>query len=120
MLAAGGSPSVRRLVTLGSPHAGVQWKGPLVGVAGEQMRHGSAFLTALAKHPLTVPTLSIYSTHDNIVYPPETSSLAAQGGTDLLLHDYGHLALLFVPEVMDRVAQFLEAEEPAVKAAPRT
>lgn len=47
-LLAGGASHVRRLVTVASPHAGVVWRGPIVGACGADMRRGCAFLGAPA------------------------------------------------------------------------
>ncbi len=104
------SPGVglRRVVTLGSPHHGVVFKGPLVGESGRQMRAGSEFLVALARQQIAVPFLSLFSTHDNIVHPPTTSSVAAQGGQDAVVGDCGHLTLMFDGATLDRMAAFLE------------
>lgn len=99
---------VRRVVTLGSPHHGVVFKGPLVGESGRQMRVGSAFLVALAQKQIPVPFLSLLSTHDNIVHPPTTSSVTAQGGQDAVVGDCGHLTLMFDGPTLDRMASFLE------------
>lgn len=108
MLAQGGAARVRRVVTIGSPHAGVTWRLPLLGGCGPQMKRGSPFLTGLAA-PLPVPFLSLYSTHDNIVHPVEASSLAALGGRDQVVEEgYGHLSLLFSPKVAEQVRAFLE------------
>lgn len=105
---------VRRCVTIATPHAGVVWQGPIIGFEGTSLRKGSKLLDAHAQAKLAVPCLSIYSTHDNVVHPPETSSLARRGGRDLEVHGLAHLAILFSPAVAGHVADFLVApdEEP--------
>lgn len=103
---------VRRCVTIATPHAGVMWKGPLLGVGATSLRRGSKLLEAHAGVKLAIPTLSVYSTHDNIVHPKESSSLALRGGRDVEVEGLAHLAILFAPEVADHVAAFLAEPDP--------
>jgi triacylglycerol lipase len=104
-----GAKRVRKCVTIASPHAGIPWRGPILGEVGAQMRDGSDYLLHLGGRTLGVPTLSIYSTHDNMVHPPRTSELTARGGKDLAVDGPGHLAILFDPRVADAVGDFLRA-----------
>ena len=104
-----GARRVRKCVTIASPHAGIPWKGPILGWVGDQMRSGSAWLSDRAGRKIEVPTLSIYSTHDNMVHPPATSQLATRGGRDLAVEGLGHLAILFDPKVVGAVVEFLRA-----------
>ncbi len=101
------SPAVRRVATLASPHAGVAWPGPIVGKTARTMRQGSRYLAEAMSDPFGVPVLSVYSTWDNVVYPPKTSELAHRGGVDLALDSVGHLAILFDRRAADAVADFL-------------
>lgn len=98
---------VRRLVTIATPHAGVMWRGPILGSGGASLRRGSKLLEAHAGHTLAVPTLSVYSTHDNVVHPKETSSLVKRGGMDFEVDGAAHLSILFSPVVTEQVASFL-------------
>lgn len=86
------------------------WRGPVLGLSGTQMREGGVYLKERAERILGIPTLSIFSSHDNIVHPPATSALAGRGGVDFEVRDLGHLAILFAPEVATEVARFLGAE----------
>jgi pimeloyl-ACP methyl ester carboxylesterase len=104
--------AVRRCVTIASPHAGVMWQGPLLGIGATSLRRGSKLLEAHAGTKLAVPTLSIYSSHDNVVHPKESSSLALRGGRDVEVAGHAHLAILFAPEVADHVAAFLAEPDP--------
>jgi pimeloyl-ACP methyl ester carboxylesterase len=74
-----GEKRIARLVTLASPHNGTVQAILGVGEHARQMRRGSALLAALAsaeaQRPPLVPTLSIYSVHDNLVAPQDTSRL---------------------------------------------
>jgi pimeloyl-ACP methyl ester carboxylesterase len=109
--------TVRRCVTIATPHGGVVWSGPIIGFDGGSLRKGSKLLDAHAEWKVAVPALSIYSSHDNVVHPPETSRLARRGGQDLEIEGLAHLAILFSPRVAEHVADFLlapEASPPAV------
>lgn len=98
---------VRCCVTVASPHAGVAWRGPLFGQGGNQLRREGAFLVERASKPIPVPLLSIYSTHDNVVYPKETSARIHIGGRDVVIGGVGHLAALFEARTADEIATFL-------------
>jgi hypothetical protein len=98
---------VRRCVTIATPHAGVVWRGPLLGVGAASLRRGSKLLEAHAGAKVAVPCLSVYSTHDNVVHPKESSSLAVRGGRDVEVEGLAHLAILFSPKVAEHVATFL-------------
>lgn len=108
---------VRRCVTIASPHAGVMWRGPVIGVSGTSLRRGSKLLELQAGVKIAVPCLSVYSTHDNVVFPKESSMIAARGGRDVEVANLGHLAILFSPAVADHVATFL-AEPDALPSSP--
>lgn len=109
---------VRKCVTIATPHAGVAWRGPLLGIGAGNLRRGSKLLETYAGMTLTIPTLSIYSSHDNIVHPKATSSLVARGGRDYEVEGLGHLSILFSPVVAEHVAAFLdEATAPTVVPA---
>lgn len=110
---------VRKCVTIATPHAGVAWRGPMIGLGASMLRKGSKLLTAQAGYKLALPTLSLYSTHDNVVFPMTTSQLATRGGTDVAIEGLGHLSILFSPVVAERVASFLaDPVEPAVIVPP--
>ncbi|MDB4934701.1 MAG: putative secreted lipase [Labilithrix sp.] len=103
---------VRRCVTIATPHAGVVWRGPLLGFGAASLRRGSKLLEAHAGVKLAVPCLSVYSTHDNIVHPKESSSLALRGGRDVVVEGVAHLSILFSPQVAEHVASFLAEPDP--------
>jgi len=110
----GSGARVRRVVTIASPHAGVSWRGPIVGAVGPEVRVGCAFLVERAERAVRVPCLSVYSTHDNVVHPAHTSALATRGGTDWSVAHVGHLAILFDPDAVRATVSFLAA--PALSA----
>jgi pimeloyl-ACP methyl ester carboxylesterase len=117
-LAGEGSARVRRCVTIAGPHGGVAWLGPIFGACGPQLRSGGEFLKGRAARALGVPCLSIYSTHDNIVHPPRTSSLVSRGGRDLAVDHLGHLSILFDRGVADHIIAFLRETDAPRLAAP--
>ena len=103
---------VRRCVTIATPHAGVMWRGPLLGVGATSLRRGSKLLEAHAGVKLAVPCLSVFSSHDNIVHPKESASLALRGGRDVEVEGPAHLSILFSPKVAEHVAAFLAEPDP--------
>lgn len=113
---AGGAPFVRRVVTIATPHQGVQWRGPVIGRSGPQLRFGNAFLSERSDR-VPVPVLSIFDPHDNVVHPASTSMLLARGGEDASVAGAGHLSILFLPEVAERVAAFLLRDDAPANAA---
>jgi|GEM_PF-469726 len=98
---------VRRCVTIATPHAGVAWRGPIVGIGATNLRRGSKLLEAHAGYMLKLPTLSVFSSHDNIVHPKETAHLVKRGGRDVEVEGTAHLSILFSPTVAEHVASFL-------------
>lgn len=111
------SCKIRRVVAIATPYGGVMWRGPLFGVGAASLRHGSKFLEAQAGLALKLPTLSIFSNDDNVVYPKQASSLAKRGGIDLEVDGLSHLAILFAPVVAEHVAAFLLESDDALPAS---
>jgi len=107
MLRDGGDKVVRKVVTIASPHAGVAWNGPIPGACGPHLRAKSPIVVERATDQLSIPCLSIYSTHDNVVHPPKSSSLAHRGGSDVVLDGVGHLSILFSKDAIGAVSGFL-------------
>lgn len=98
---------VRRCVTIATPHAGVAWRGPMIGFEAGSLRRGSKLLEAHSGVAVAVPTLSVFSSHDNVVHPKETSSLVKRGGEDFEVPNMAHFSILFSPAVADQIAAFL-------------
>jgi pimeloyl-ACP methyl ester carboxylesterase len=98
---------VRRCVTIASPHAGITWRGPVIGRGAVELQRGSAYLAHVAQRKLSAPTLSIHSSHDNVVHPPLASKLAHRGGEDFVVEGRGHLAILFADETVSCIVRFL-------------
>jgi pimeloyl-ACP methyl ester carboxylesterase len=102
-----GQRRVAHCITVGTPHAGVKWRGPILGKVANELREGE-FHTERRDRPVITPTLSVYSTHDNIVHPPTTSALASRGGRDVAVDGLGHLSLLYSPEVTRTLIAFID------------
>jgi triacylglycerol lipase len=113
----GGAARVERCVTIASPHAGVLWRGLALGASARQLRSTSDYMRTVGSRALGVPTLSIYSSHDNIVHPFSTSELARRGGEDRRVEGVGHLGILFSREVADAIVRGLGVD---VAAPPAT
>lgn len=102
-----GAARVDRCVTIASPHAGVLWRGPTFGASSRELRATSEYMRTNPSRALAIPTLSIYSSHDNIVHPSTTSGLVARGGEDERIEGVGHLGLLFSRAVADATVRRL-------------
>ncbi|NUP08749.1 MAG: alpha/beta fold hydrolase [Polyangiaceae bacterium] len=103
----GGLERVRRCVTIATPHKGIAYKGPILGRSRAALRSGHGI------EPLpSVPFLSVYSQHDNVVFPHSSAHLA-EPGRNVVVPDRGHLAILFAQPTAEAVASFLG--EPAAQ-----
>jgi triacylglycerol esterase/lipase EstA (alpha/beta hydrolase family) len=75
----GGNAFVAKLITLGSPHHGTVLARLIGGMNVKQMRPNNAWLKALEKseaQQTKVPTVCIYSCHDNFIAPQESAKLS--------------------------------------------
>lgn len=108
---AAGSARVAHCITIGTPHAGVVWRGPIPGRVAKELRAGGEFAAERRERAILTRTLSVYSTHDNIVHPPSTCELSARGGNDLAVDGLGHLSLLYSPEVAAALIAFIDTTE---------
>lgn len=106
-----GSANILSFITLGSPHHGTKMAKWGIGTCTRQMRYQSAWLKALedmeSATPPTVPTLSIYTVNDDIVYPPETSVL--DWAENVPVSAVGHVGLLFSEPVAQRVVAAIKS-----------
>jgi hypothetical protein len=98
---------VRRAAVIAIPARGVPWKGPVIGRAGSQLRTDSLYQAARVNDCGGTPVLSIYSAHDNLVHPVETSHLEGACVENLRVEGPGHLSVLFDKRVGDAVSSFL-------------
>jgi triacylglycerol esterase/lipase EstA (alpha/beta hydrolase family) len=105
-----GTPALARLITLGTPHHGTALARFGPGRNAVQMRTGSAWLRALAagEDPAARALVtSLYTHHDNIVSPRESSRL--EGARNIEFGGVGHVALGSNPRVLKAVMQELAA-----------
>jgi triacylglycerol esterase/lipase EstA (alpha/beta hydrolase family) len=91
-----GAARVRKLICIGTPHHGtvIAWLGG--GANAVQMRPGSAFLRSLAVREggagPACETTSIYTPHDNLVAPQESSRLPR--ARNVVIPGRGHVDIL--------------------------
>jgi triacylglycerol lipase len=104
-----GGDRIAQLITLGSPHHGTRIAKIALFTCTRDMRRKSGFLDALAAKeaasPPAVPTTSIYTMNDDLVYPPETSELP--WAENIAVHGVGHVSLLFDAGVFGNVMEVL-------------
>ena len=105
MLANRGCDRVERVITIASPHHGTALARLGLGENAVQMRRGSAFLRALEEREGAdgpgIPFTSVYSVHDNLVAPQETSRLP--WARNVTLAGFGHISILACDEVLQAV-----------------
>lgn len=101
----GGAARAARLVTLASPHHGSLRTRRAPGRAARDMTPGGGWIARLeadeARAP-SVPGVSIFSEHDELVVPPQSARL--EGARNVALEGFGHLELLLAPAVHRIVA----------------
>jgi len=98
---------VRRAALIALPAQGVPWRGPVLGRAGSQLRAGSLYHANRTYNLVGTPVVSIYSAHDNLVHPVQTSRLDGPSATNVEVSGPGHLSVLFDRRVGDAVCDFL-------------
>jgi len=90
-------------------------RGVLIGGHARQMRQGSDFLRALdaaeAARAPQVPATSIYSVHDNLVTPQDTSRL--DWARNVALAGVGHVGIIAHEPVYALVLEELRAAKAA-------
>jgi triacylglycerol lipase len=107
-----GRDKVARIVTLGSPHQGTRLARLGLGRNARQMRIGGSWLAALARPgavPLPSGSISIFSCHDNYVFPQRACS-TLEGAANVAIGGVSHLGMAFSSVVLEKL---LEALEPA-------
>jgi pimeloyl-ACP methyl ester carboxylesterase len=102
----GGARRVDRCVTLGTPHGGTYNAYWLWSRIGRELRPDSALverLAASAANAASVDFLSVVAGSDSLVIP----RVFARHEREVHIPDVGHLAMLFAPGVLRRVAGHL-------------
>ena len=96
---------IARFITLGAPHHGSRIAALGLFECAQQMRYQSPWIEMLedmeAASPPEVPTLSIYTLNDDLVYPPESSVL--EWAENVPVSAVGHVGLMFSEAVANRV-----------------
>jgi pimeloyl-ACP methyl ester carboxylesterase len=110
-LARRGGERVAVLVTIASPHHGTALARMGVGANAREMEEGSRFIAALeaseAASGRHVPSVSIYSPHDNMVAPQATSRLP--WARNVALPGLGHIAICGSKRLFDALVPELAA-----------
>jgi triacylglycerol lipase len=103
---------VRRVVTLGTPHAGSKLAVFAPGLAAREMVPGSPFLEALNGSGLQLPPqgrfYTIYSILDNMVLPNESARIDGEGIVSRETVPINHVGLLFSQRTALLVRECLE------------
>jgi triacylglycerol esterase/lipase EstA (alpha/beta hydrolase family) len=110
-----GSVRVAKLITLGTPHHGTMLANLGPGANAVQMRRDSAWLRDLAAGETRddrARIVSIYTHHDNIVAPQDSSILP--GARNVAFGGVGHVALGSNPRVLAEVLRVLRELQPAM------
>jgi triacylglycerol lipase len=110
-----GRPLIRRIATIGSPHAGttVAALGALFGQcppACEQLDPDSALLNQLPPASSSDRYLTVWSRSDDVIRPPESSELENASGLvvqDLCNRTVGHNAVMSDPVTLIAVPAYL-------------
>lgn len=103
-----GHARVARLITLGTPHHGTALARFGPGANAAQMRRDSPWLRALAAGEtadVRARIVSLYTHHDNIVAPQDSSELP--GARNVAFGGVGHVALGSNPRVLAEVLRVL-------------
>ena len=109
-----GAARIARVITLGTPHQGTVLAGFGPGSNAVQMRRDSAWLAALAAGEANLQRKlfsSIYSVHDNIIAPQNSSELP--GARMVVFGAIGHVALGRHPEIMRCALAEIKSATPA-------
>ena len=110
-----GSANVAKLITLGTPHHGTVLANLGLGANAAQMRRDSAWLCDLAAgetQDVRTRIVSIYTHHDNIIAPQDSSVLP--GARNVAFGGVGHVALGSNPRVLAEVLRVLREVQPAM------
>ncbi|MDP2317631.1 MAG: hypothetical protein Q8P41_32395 [Pseudomonadota bacterium] len=106
------APHLRRVVTLGSPHAGTaSGRGLPLGGSVRLLGRRSALLRDLPGFPSSATLTTVSARHDLIVYPQDTCHLP--GARTIDLPDIGHVGLLTRRVAIERVVDVVCEDDAA-------
>jgi triacylglycerol lipase len=103
-----GESRIRRLITLGSPHRGTYHAYLAFRENGKQMRPGNAWLNELAQGAPFASLTSIYSIHDTIISPQDSSRI--EGAENIELTGVGHVSMFANRAVQAAILALLERD----------
>ena len=109
-----GADKVARVISLGSPHQGTRLARLGFTPNARQMRIGSPWLATLAAPgsvPLPPGSVSIYSWHDNYVFPQSAGS-TLEGAANFAIGGVAHIAMGFSPAVLNKLLEALALPSP--------
>lgn len=104
-----GAGKVACMVTLGSPHQGTRLAHLGLGRNARQMIVGDSWLGELAAPgavPLPARSVSIFSVHDNYVFPQQACSML-EGARNVAIGGVSHLGMAFSPLVLGKLVEAL-------------
>jgi triacylglycerol lipase len=108
-----GSTKARRVVTLGSPHAGSKLAVLGVGKAVKEMIPGSPFLEELNRElqlPASGRFYAIYTIVDNLVLPNESAKLTSDAAENIETRIVNHVGMPFCKHTARLVRKCLEEQ----------
>lgn len=102
-----GARRVARLITIGTPHRGTMTARFGPGRNAAQMREDSQWIAELGQAvlPASLPLVSIYSLHDNLVVPQDNAILP--GAQLVPLTGRGHMEMLVSRPILDLLLELL-------------
>ncbi len=101
-----GGAKVRKLITLGSPHHGTLHAYLAGGTNGKQMRPRNAWLRSLNQTSVSVPFVSVYSVHDTVITPQDSSRVS--GAVNVELQGVGHVSMPSGKQTREHLFALLE------------
>jgi pimeloyl-ACP methyl ester carboxylesterase len=112
----GGARRVDRLITLGTPHHGTHAANFIPSAFVRQLLPGSPFLEHLNAQPAPegLRVVSIVAGRDLLIQP--VASARCPFGESVHFDEFGHVELLFRPEVFAEIASHLRAPQPSLAA----
>lgn len=113
-----GDARIRRLITLGTPHRGTYHAYLAFHENGKQMRPGNAWLNELGQRPPFTSLTSIYSVHDTIISPQDSSRV--DGAENVVLTGVGHVSMFASKTVQAAILGVLERDRAAQTSPPST
>jgi hypothetical protein len=109
-----GHHSVRRVVTIDTPHHGTMFAALGHGPNARQMRNACDFVRQLAQDDEPVEFVCFASQHDNLIVPRDNQVLGCAEA--VWFEKIGHLAMTADDEVLKRLIEVVE--RPAPQSAP--